>query len=143
MALYINGKEIQSADLFGRSLVAPTVAAGIACPAGADAAWALSSAFATVCDSAVITSAFRVVGLTVEAVTTSGVYEVVIYEGNEVGSTESGRTRTYLSTVAGAISGNIIPVETIQLAAGKAIRAKVACSSTGGAVTLSAICRVI
>ena len=156
MPIYINGIETINGELssvhsetsalksyaFAKSGVAPTLAAGVAVPAGVDAAWNLSSAYATICASAVISSAFQITGIIAEAFSTSGMYEIVIYEGNEVGSTEVARSRTYGSTLA-PMNNNFIPICSPSLAAGKAIRAKVGASSTGGQVTISVAYKVV
>ncbi len=126
---------------FAKSAVAPTLAAGIAIMVSPDAAWTLSSAFATICASAVISSAFQLTGINIEAIATSGVYEIALYEGNEVGSTEVARCRTYGSTLA-PMNNNFIPISSPSLAAGRAIRAKAAASSTGGQVTISVAYRM-
>lgn len=132
---------VLKAYAFAKSGVAPTLAAGIAVPAGVDAAWNLSSAYATICASAVISSAFQITGVIVESFATSGMYEIALYEGNEVGSTEVARCRTYGATLA-PMSNNFIPINSPSLAAGRAIRAKVAASSTGGNVTISVAYKV-
>lgn len=133
---------VLKAYAFAKSFAYPTLAAGVAVGVDSDAAWTLTSAFATLCASAVISSAFQITGINVEGCATSGAYEIVLYRGNEVGSTEVARCRAYASTLA-PMSNNFIPISTPSLVAGKAIRAKAAAASTGGQVTISALIKVV
>lgn len=109
--------------LFGNtSKVYPTLAAGVTVTASGTAN--TLGANATLCAANVITSPFRIRSVTVESVSASDVFELVLYKGESGSEIEIGRTRFS--------SGGKIVVGIVLQDANTRISAKLASVAGGG-----------
>lgn len=119
-------------SLFSETRVHPTLAGGVALTPLATA-WKLNAAAAVVATSG-ITTAFQITGINIEEVgTTSGVVEIILYEGTAASSaicSIRAQISTSMGVAAGGVNGLHIPVNTKLIDANKSIKAKCVCDTT-------------